>query len=275
MSMPSASVGHRAVLALGDERAVPDVAWIRALTGATRSEVEAVLAETDELADLENGIRQRQRQGGRDSYAQFRAPFDLYAMVRLLRPIHVLETGVSSGISSAHFLLGLRANGRGTLHSIDLPLPQRGPRLGKSESPVALPPGRTSGWAMPDELRPGWDLHLGPSQVLLPVVTQGIDRVDVFLHDSLHSPEHLRFELETVRAKLTPGAIVLADNVEWTGDAFNRFAESLKVPVHARGGEDLVGLRIPPGPAAGASSGPRRAKPTPPKKKKRRPASSD
>jgi hypothetical protein len=270
--MPSQSIGHRAVAALGDDRAVPDLAWIQALTGATKAEVEAVLAETNELVELEQGIRQRHRQGGRDSYAQFRAPFDLYAMIRLLRPIHVIETGVSSGISSAHFLLGLRANGRGTLHSIDLPLPQRGPRLAKAESPVALPPGRTSGWAMPDELRPGWDLHLGPSQVLLPVVTQGIDRVDVFLHDSLHSPEHLTFELETVRSKLTPGAIVMADNVEWTGDAFDRFAASLKVPVHARGGEDLVGLRIPPAAPVGVPSRGGPAKRTAAKKRRPRKA---
>ena len=261
--------GHSAFVALGDERAVPDLAWIQALTGATRAEVEAILRETDELVEIENGIRHRHREGGRDSYAQFRAPFDLYVMVRLLRPIHVVETGVSSGISSAHLLLALRANGRGTLHSIDLPIPQRGPRLAESESAVALPPGRTSGWAMPEELRPGWDLHLGPSQVLLPVVTQGIDRVDLFLHDSHHTPEHLTFELETVRPKLTPGAIVLADNVEWTGDAFDRFAASLKVPVLARGGEDLVGLRVPPTAADGPAS--RRAGVGSPATKKRRP----
>jgi predicted O-methyltransferase YrrM len=270
--MSSVSVAHRAVVALGDERAEPDLAWIQALTGASRAEVETVLAETDELVEIENGIRHRHRQGGRDSYAQFRAPFDLYAMVRLLRPIHVVETGVSSGISSAHFLLGLRTNGRGTLHSIDLPIPQRGPRLAESESAVALPPGRTSGWAMPEELRPGWDLHLGPAQVLLPVVTQGIDRVDLFLHDSHHTPEHLMFELETVRAKLTPGAIVLADNVEWTGDSFDRFAASLKVPVHARGGEDLVGLRVPPAPAPAGSARAAASKSAPTKRRRPRAA---
>jgi predicted O-methyltransferase YrrM len=264
--MTDASLGQRAVVALGDDRAVPNLEWIQALTGASRAEVEKVLRETDELVEIENGIRHRHRQGGRDSYAQFRAPFDLYVMVRLLRPIHVVETGVSSGISSAHFLLGLRANGRGTLHSIDLPLPQRGPRLAESESTVAIPPGRTSGWAMPDELRPGWDLHLGPSQVLLPVVTQGIDHVDLFLHDSHHTPEHLTFELETIRPKLTPGAIVLADNVEWTGDAFDRFAASLKVPVFARGGEDLVGLRIPAARAPRPSAPAPRARRPPAKK---------
>src|SRR5271170_649690 len=177
--MTTAGPGHRAAVALGDERAEPDLEWIQALTHAPRPQIGALLAETDELTEIEKGIRERHRQGGRDFYAQFRAPLDLYAMTRLLRPIHVIETGVSSGVSSAHFLLALRANGRGTLHSIDLPVSQRGARLGKSESSVALPPGRSSGWAIPEELRPGWDLHLGPSQALLPVVVQGIDRVDL------------------------------------------------------------------------------------------------
>ena len=245
---PTPSPGLKAVEALGDRRALPDPEWIAALTGATPEAIDAVLAEVDALTDLEAGIRARHRAGGRDDYAQFRAPFDVYAIVRLLGLADLVETGVSSGVSSAHLLLALRANGRGTLHSIDLPTAQAAARLAEGESIVSLPPGRATGWAVPDELRAGWDLHLGPSQVLLPVVVRGLGRVDLFLHDSLHTPEHLTFELEALRPKLAPGAVVLADNTEWTGDAFQRFARSVGVPLHARGGEDLVGLRMPLGP---------------------------
>ncbi|MCI4318158.1 MAG: class I SAM-dependent methyltransferase, partial [Thermoplasmata archaeon] len=80
------------------------------------------------------------------------------------------EAGVSSGVSSAHFLLALARNKFGTLHSIDLPTRQRGPTLERGESPVSLPPGRKSGWAIPAPLRKGWDLHIGPSQLLLPIL---------------------------------------------------------------------------------------------------------
>ena len=244
--MPERSApGMRAVEALGDPRARPDREWIAALTGKSLKEVDAVLAEVDALVPIETEIRTRQQAGGRENYAQFRAPFDVYAIVRLLGLSELLETGVSSGVSSAHLLLALRANGKGTLHSIDLPTLQAAKRLGKEESPVSIPPGRTTGWAVPDDLRLGWDLHLGPSQVLLPVVARSVARVDLFLHDSLHTPEHLTFELEALRPKLAPGAVVLADNTEWTGDAFDRFARSLGVPLRARGGEDLVGLRMP------------------------------
>ena len=69
--------------------------------------------------------------------------------------------------------------------------------------------------------------------------------IGVFLHDSLHTPTHLTFELETISPRLAPGAVVLADNTSWTGQAFDRFARSLGVPVVRHGRSDLVGLRFP------------------------------
>lgn len=235
----------RARAALGDRRARPNLRWLLALSGASVSQLSAVLAEAEELVSVEAEIRRRHLEGGRPYYAQFRAPFELYALVRWLRPDHVIETGVSSGVSSAHFLLALRRNGRGRLHSIDLPTPQRGHRFGARDSPVALPPGRESGWAVPAELRSAWDLRIGASETVLPRLVEEVGSVGLFLHDSLHTPSHLSFELAAVRPKLTSPAVVLADNTVWTGAAFPRFAASLGVPVARRGRTDLVGLRVP------------------------------
>jgi hypothetical protein len=226
---------------------MPDCLWAAALLEAPRARVEEVMDELGAFEALERAIREKHRAGGRDFYAQIRAPFELYALARLSKPEHVVETGVSSGVSSAHLLLALRQNGRGSLHSIDLPVPQKGPQLSEKESPVSLPPGRESGWAIPEELVEGWDLWVGPSEGLLPQLVAELDRVDLFLHDSLHTPEHLTFELNTIRPRLRPGSIVLADNTEWTGRAFDRFAESIGAVVHRRGGSDLVGLRVPSG----------------------------
>jgi hypothetical protein len=254
--MADQAPGHRAAAALGDERAIPDEPWIVALTGAPLSRVREMLCDVDRWADVETEIRARHQAAGRDFYAQFRAPLDLYVMVRLLKASHVVETGVSSGVSSAHVLLALRDNGSGELHSIDLPTSQKGPTLKKSESPVSLPPGRLSGFAIPEALRVGWDLHLGPSQALLPLLARRLPTIDLFLHDSFHSPEHLTFELEAVRPKLHPGSIVLADNTEWTGDAFDRFAASYGAPVLHCMDSDLVGFRVP-GKTARATTAPR------------------
>jgi hypothetical protein len=231
--------------ALGDRRARPNVKWLRALLPeVSERRILQTLNETRRLVPLERTIRARHQEGGRAFYAQFRAPFELYALTRLLKPEHVVETGVSSGVSSAHFLTALRRNGHGTLHSIDRPLVQRAAKLRAGDSPVSVPPGRSSGWTIPDPLRAGWDLRLGPSQQLLPELVRDIPSLGIFLHDSLHTPRHLTFELSTVSPKLTPGAVVLADNTAWTGDAFDRFARRLGVRVHRRGRSDLVGLRL-------------------------------
>jgi Methyltransferase domain len=244
-TMSGVSAGRQAARALGDRRSVPDIPWIERLTESPLGTIGRVLGELENAVEIERAIREAHQAGGRSFYAQFRAPFDIYAMVRLLRAGEIVETGVSSGVSSAHFLLGLKRNGRGRLHSIDLPTRQAKPELGTRESPVALPPGRESGWAIPASLRRNWDLRQGRSQRLLPELVQELSEVSIFLHDGEHTPDNLTFELETVRPRLRPGSIVLADNTAWTGQAFPRFARSLGAPVVRRRRSDLVGLRVP------------------------------
>jgi hypothetical protein len=233
----------RARRALGDPRAVPDLGWVVRLTGASPSAAAEAIAEADELVPLEGAIRAAYQAAGRAGFAQIRAPFELYAITRLVRPDHVVEVGVSSGVSSSHFLAALARNRHGRLHSIDLPTFQRGPTLRHGESPVAIPPGRTSGWTVPATLRRRWDLRLGPSQRLLPRLVRELPSIGVFLHDDLHTPRHLAFELRTVRPRLAPGAVVLADNTVWTGEAFPAFARREGVHVCRRRRDDLVGLR--------------------------------
>ncbi len=236
---------ERARRALGDRGAGPNPGWVAALTGASRKEILRGLSELEDLLPLEEEIRHRHLAAGRANYAQIRGPFDLYLLTRLLKPAHIVEAGVSSGVSSAHFLAGLRRNRRGTLHSIDRPTPQRGSELGTHESPVAIPRGRSSGWAVPEELRDGWDLRIGPSERLLPTLVRGLPKVGIFLHDDLHTAPHLKFELRTVAPRLAPGAVVLADNTDWTGSAFPDFAHQVGVPSFRRGRTDFVGLAWP------------------------------
>jgi len=245
LSARTLAIATRAHRALGDRRAGIQTEWVRALTGASLESIGSVVAELEDLLEIEAEIRRRHLGGGRPHYAQIRAPFELYALTRLVRPDHIVETGVSSGVSSAHFLLGLRKNRHGHLHSIDRPTFQRGAEFHPEESPVTLPPGEASGWAIPPALRRGWDLRLGASEALLPALVAELPTIGIFLHDSLHTPAHLTFELETVRPKLLAGAVVLADNTAWTGASFPRFARRLGVPVVPRGRSDLVGLRSP------------------------------
>jgi Methyltransferase domain len=230
---------------LGDARARPNLGWLSGLLGVQPRQLEPWLAEIPSLRPLERDLRRAHEEGGRTFYAQFPAPFELYVMTRVNKPDHVVETGVSSGVSSAHFLAAVHRNRHGTVHSVDRPQVQSGPALSKNESSVSVPPGQSSGWAIPESYRSGWDLRLGLSQDLLPPLAREISSVGIFLHDSHHTPTHLKFELETIRPKLRAGSIVLADNTVWTGEAFPRFARSLGAKVWRRGSSDLVGLRVP------------------------------
>lgn len=243
----ASAIAERATRALGDPRSRFDWQWTARLLATEPSEFAATVAELAAIRPVQEEIRRRHREAGRPTYAQFRAPLELYAMVRVLRPAHVIETGVSSGVSSAHLLLGLERNGRGTLHSVDLPTRQRGSTFSARDSPVALPPGKETGWAVPSGVRRRWDLRVGRSEDVLPGLVEPLPSVGLFLHDSLHTPRHLAFELSTVRPRLSPGGVVLADNTVWTGRAFPRFADEVGAPVVRRGRSDLVGLRMPNG----------------------------
>jgi transposase-like protein len=138
---------------------------------------------------------------------------ELYVLVRALQPDVVVETGVASGVSSAHLLLAMAENGKGTLHSIDLP------NVGEG---VALPPGKAPGWIVPDQLRDRWDLQLGDSRDLLPKLLGSLKWVDIFFHDSDHSKESMIFEFEAALPKVRAGGLILSDDTNYN-DAWDEF----------------------------------------------------
>src|SRR5947207_15097922 len=70
----------------------------------------------------------------RDIHYVFPEAAELYAVVRAFKPEVIVETGVASGISSAHILRALAATGSGPLYSFDLPNVQQH---------SGLPEGRT------------------------------------------------------------------------------------------------------------------------------------
>jgi predicted O-methyltransferase YrrM len=124
-----------------------------------------------------------------------------YLVCRLLEPTLVVETGVAYGVSSAFVLTALRENGHGALHSVDVP-------------PLRRVAEKFWGIAVPEELRARWTLHRGSSARVLPRLLEGIPKIDLFVHDSLHSYRNMRREFETVWPRLRSGGAVIADDVE-------------------------------------------------------------
>jgi predicted O-methyltransferase YrrM len=148
-----------------------------------------------------------------------------YAAVRALAPDCVVETGIANGVSSSYLLLALQRNGRGRLHSVGL------------ADPSYLPADRAPGWVVPAWLRGPWEVHLGDSREVLPRLLSDLGRLDVFIHDSLHTYEHMLWEFETAYPKLRPGGLLISDDALWN-PAFPEFRQR----VAARDAQILRGV---------------------------------
>ncbi len=144
-----------------------------------------------------------------DAFSQRWAADSLFARLcylacRLTTPETVVETGVAYGVSSAYILRALERNGGGMLHSVDLP-------------PLRREYERFWGVAVPEDLREGWRLHRGASRRVLPGLLRESGPVGLFVHDSLHTRRNMRQEFDAAWPSLTPGGLLLADDVERNG----------------------------------------------------------
>ena len=124
-----------------------------------------------------------------------------YALCRATRPNVVLETGTCYGVTTSFILKALRVNGSGALHSIDLP------PLGKSADEFV-------GYAVPNELKDRWTLHRGTSRRIMPKLLHALDRVDFFLHDSLHTYGNILRECDLAFRHLSRRGVFVVDDVE-------------------------------------------------------------
>lgn len=143
-----------------------------------------------------------------------------YAAVRAFQPNVVVETGIANGVSSAYLLLALQANDRGTLYSIGL------------NDPQYLPAGKSLGWIVPQELQSRWELAVGDSRTILPRLLGEIGSTDMFIHDSLHTYDHMLWEYRVAYPHLRPGGLLCSDDANWNS-AFPEFALEVAAP-HAK-----------------------------------------
>ena len=168
----------------------------------------------------------------------------LYALLRKLQPEVAVETGVANGFSTAFSLLALQENGRGRLHSIDLPR-----EVGRDydagtfyegEGRAGIPRGAEPGWLIPEKLKERWTLILGRSQEELPPLLERLGTIDSFMHDSEHSFDCMWFEFHAAWPHLRPGGVLVSDDVNST-EAFPRFArEQGKEPIRLARGMALL-----------------------------------
>jgi predicted O-methyltransferase YrrM len=142
----------------------------------------------------------------------------LYAVLRNTRPDLVVETGVCNGVSSAVILAALEHNGRGRLYSVDFPEFSDGTAPGEhweGKLGAVVPAGKQPGWLIPPALRDRWELTVGRSQDMLPPLLDRLGTIDVFIHDSEHSYECMRFEFGEAEQHLRSGGLLVADDAGW------------------------------------------------------------
>ena len=115
-----------------------------------------------------------------------------YALVRILKPALVVETGTDKGLGTLLIAQALKENGSGKVYSVDLD-PFSGALINESD------------WGNIELLR-------GNSLEQL----KSIKNIDMFIHDSDHSKHHEFMEFESITNNLTKNAIVISDNSQFT-----------------------------------------------------------
>jgi predicted O-methyltransferase YrrM len=185
--------------------------------GQVRQYLKEIAADDELREHIRDTTRAAARRGLADRDVRYGRRVGWYAMLRLLKPAHVVETGVDKGLGTAVLAAALLRNAAeghpGRVTAIDI-------------NPEAGYLVRTGQWAQVV------DLVYADSITTL----ANLDRpVDVFLHDSDHSLAHERREFNTVEPRLSPQAVLMTDNVassavlpqyaERTGRRFLAFTE--------------------------------------------------
>jgi predicted O-methyltransferase YrrM len=138
----------------------------------------------------------------------------IWCLTRHLRPEIVVETGVARGVTTRFILEALDRNATGYLWSIDRPPPLQKELHGQIAA------------AIPAGAHPRWRYIRGSSRRRLPALLTQVKVVDLFVHDSRHSEDNVRFELGCTWDALRRGGAMVVDDVDlnWGFRAFTRAA---------------------------------------------------
>jgi hypothetical protein len=143
----------------------------------------------------------------------------IWCLVRHLQPVNVVETGVAHGMTSRFILEALGRIGAGKLWSIDLPPlnPTTRQEVGVAVRQIGVPVDR-------------WTYIAGTSRRRLPALLSRLGRIDLFIHDSMHSNHNVMFELECAWRYLSAGGVIVVDDID-ANPAFDTFTKAH--PEHA------------------------------------------
>jgi predicted O-methyltransferase YrrM len=187
------------------------LAWFVATVCATpiavvRDHLAEIAADSALRDHIQAATATAARRGLAERQVRYGRRVGWYAIVRALKPAHVVETGVDKGLGTAVLAAALLRNAdegkAGRITAIDI-------------NPEAGYLVRSGAWSSVV------DVVYSDSVAAL----AALDRpVDLFLHDSDHSVAHERTEFTTVEPKLSKSALLLTDNATKTS-VLSEYAE--------------------------------------------------
>ena len=203
------------------------VLWLAELTGVSERDINGFRGEIERDKEFLSAIRGTYRTHLRyfpmptdfmvrhDGSTLFFHCVSRYALTRAIGPEKIVETGGTPGKSSAFLLRALERNGRGRLWTVDLPpVSAKAAEIsGANDSHATLPQGLGPGWAIPASLKPFHTLILGDARCVLPGLLSDLGEIDMFIHDSDHSYEHMLFEFETAYPFVKSGGFIWSDDI--------------------------------------------------------------
>lgn len=168
--------------------------WISVLTGEKLTTVLDYFSELENNTTLLKIYSDARNSGGRGLFLNrspgFGRRLGWYALVRIIKPRVVVETGTDKGLGALVLWSALEKNNRGVLFTIDV-------------NPEA-------GFLLENIQSPRLNRLLGDS---IQEIGRGvIPSPDFFIHDSLHTYAHEKGELEAISRILATGSILISDN---------------------------------------------------------------
>lgn len=190
--------------------------------GMSEDELRAYQEEIEKQSPFKEEFEHRLSQLDDDPDVQAAATSRLdchtiYVLCRAVKPETVVLTGARYGAIDAHVTHALDTNGTGELHSVDLPN-----AIEKFDY----------GYLVPEGYRDRWTMNLGDARNMLDDLLSEVGAVDAFIHDSLHTVDHMKWEYETAYPHLCEGGVLVSHDV-LKSSVFRSFAEENGMP-HTR-----------------------------------------
>lgn len=175
--------------------------YVAVVTGHDLAEIERYIRELEEDEALKRVLRERTLASpdrhSCDVEPRYGRRLGWYALVRATKPRVVVETGVDRGLGTAVMAAALWRNAQegcpGKVYGTDI---------------VA-----DCGHLLAEPYKSHCEILVGDSVDSLKKFNQP---VDVFIHDSLHTPEYEWAEFLAIEPRLHPGSLVMSDNSLFT-----------------------------------------------------------